>query len=481
MRLPRLPITARVPLIVTLFMIAVSSFASERVLSRLIDTQTRQIEALADSYLDGLALALVDAIVREDVWQVFDVLDRSRHRSGEIQPIETVVAGTDGFVIASSDPTSVASQIKVPARYVETLPADQRMAVVAASARTYVRREVLYENLRIGSIYAALDIAPLLAERRAVLWTLILTNAVLTLLLAGAAWFIVARMMRPVHLLAGYLERSHAGHVQPIPEQALDSAGADYKRPFAAYNRLAAAVAEREALHGRLAEEERLASLGRLASGMAHEINNPLGGLFNAIDTLKRHGGDPQVRGTTIDLIERGLKGIRDVVRAALMSYRAERDDRPLRPEDIEDLRLLIAPEARRRGVFLRWHGELAVTVPLQATTMRQILLNLVLNACQATPRDGWVAVSVVGQRGAVVLQVDDEGAGMPPSARAMLTEQASRPAPIGKGTGLGLWMTNRLIRDVAGTSAVEARPQGGTRVTVTIPLRQQVELDHVA
>lgn len=97
----RLPITARVPLIVTLFMIAVSSFASERVLGRLIDTQTRQIEALADTYLDGLALALVDAIVREDVWQVFDVLDRSRHRTGEIKPIQTVVAGTDGFVIAS--------------------------------------------------------------------------------------------------------------------------------------------------------------------------------------------------------------------------------------------------------------------------------------------------------------------------------------------------------------------------------------------
>jgi len=480
-RLRRLPITARVPLIVTLFMVAVSIFASERVLSRLIDTQTRQIEALADTYLDGLALALVDAIVREDVWQVFDVLDRSRHRSGEIQPIETVVAGTDGFAIASSNPTTAPSQIKVPARYLEALPSERTMAVAPNTARAYVRRDVLYENLRIGSIYAALDIAPLLAERREVLWTLILTNAVLTLLLAVAAWLIVARMMRPVHLLTGYLERSDAGRVEPIPEQSVESASGDYKRPFAAFNRLATAVAEREALQVRLAEEERLASLGRLASGMAHEINNPLGGIFNAIDTLKRHGEDAQVRGITIDLIDRGLKGIRDVVRAALMSYRAERDGRPLHPEDIEDLRLLIAPEARRRGVFLRWHSELFGTLPLHATTMRQILLNLVLNACQATPRDGWVAVSVTESHGAVVLQVDDEGLGMPPPARVMLTEQASRPAPIGKGTGLGLWMTNRLIREVAGMSTVESRPQGGTRITVTIPLRREMELDHVA
>jgi two-component system, OmpR family, sensor kinase len=480
MRMGPLPITARVPLTVTLFMIAVSIFASERVLSRMIDTQMRQIEALADTYLDGLALALVDAIVREDVWQVFDVLDRSRHRSGEIKPIETVVAGTDGFVIASSDPTAVASQVKVPGRYL-ALPPERTMAVAADAARAYIRREVLYENLRIGSIYAALDIAPLLAERRSVLWTLILTNTGLTLLLAGAAWLIVARMMRPVRLLTSHLERSNAGHVQPIPEQALERASGDYKRPFAAFNRLAAAVAEREALQVRLAEEERLASLGRLASGMAHEINNPLGGLFNAIDTLRGHGGDAQVRGTTIDLIDRGLKGIRDVVRAALMSYRAERDDRPLRPEDIEDLRLLIAPEARRRGVFLRWHSELADSVALQATTVRQILLNLVLNACQATPRDGWVSVSVTESRDAIVIQIDDEGPGIPPSARVMLTEQASKPAPLGKGTGLGLWMTNRLVRDLSGTSMVEVRPQGGTRVTVTIPRRQQQELDNVA
>lgn len=481
MTLGRLPITARVSLIVTLFMIAVSAFASERVVTRLIDTQTRQIQALADTYLDGLALALVDSIIREDVWQVFDVLDRSRHWSSEIQPVETVVTGTDGFVIASSDPRKVASQATVPRPYLDALPQGCAFAIALNAARAYVRREVLYENLRIGSIYAALNIAPLLAERRAVLWTLILTNSALTVLLAGAAWLIVARMMRPIRLLTGHLERSHAGHVEPISERAVEAASSDYKRPFAAFNRLAAAVAEREALDARLAEEERLASLGRLASGMAHEINNPLGGLFNAIDTLKRHGDDQQVRTTTLDLIDRGLAGIRDVVRAALMSYRGERDDRLLRPEDFEDLRLLIASEARRRGVFLRWNTELGSNVTLLASTMRQILLNLVLNACQATPHNGWVVVSVTMSSEAIVLRVDDEGPGLPPSAAAMLTERAARPAPIGKGTGLGLWMTSRLIRELAGSASVETRTGVGTRVTVTIPVRPVVELDHVA
>jgi signal transduction histidine kinase len=187
------------------------------------------------------------------------------------------------------------------------------------------------------------------------------------------------------------------------------------------------------------------------------------------------------VRGTTIDLVERGLKGIRDVVRAALMSYRAKRDDRSLRPEDIEDLRHLITPEARRRGVFLRWHNELAGQAPLRATAMRQITLNLMLNACQATPRDGWVSASFEQTTHEVVIKVEDEGTGMPAAAVAMLTGGASVPAPIGNGTGLGLWMTNRLIRELAGSASVAVQPNGGTRVTVTIPIRQEMELYHVA
>jgi signal transduction histidine kinase len=480
-KLHHLPATARVPLIVTIFMVAVSIFTSERVLSRLIEAQTRQIQALADIYLDGLALALVDSMIREDVWQVFDVLDRSQQRPSEIRPAETIVAGTDDLVIASSDPVSIPSQARVPTRYVESLQQAGKIVVAEADKRAFVWREVLYENLRIGSIYAALDIAPLLTERRQVLWTLVLTNMALTVLLAGAAWYIVGRMMRPMWTLTRHLERSHDGQVNPIPELIVASASSEYKRPFAAFNRLAAAVAERETLGAKLAEEERLASLGRLASGMAHEINNPLGGLFNAIDTLKRHGADPSTRSTTIDLVERGLKGIRDVVRAALMSYRAERDERQLSHDDIEDLKLLISPEARRRGVLLQWRNELTSQVALPANSVRQIILNLVLNACQAAPQDSLAAVSILETSDAIVLKVQDPGPGMPTGAVAMLTGAADRPAPIGHGTGLGLWMTNRLVGELNGKVSVSSGGGGGTLVIVTLPIRQEVELGHVA
>ena len=121
--------------------------------------------------------------------------------------------------------------------------------------------------------------------------SLIVTNAALTFVLALAAWLVVRRMMRPVQVLASHLETGMQRQVEPIPDAFLDKAPVEFRRLFEAFNRMAEAIRERETLSRQLVEEERLASLGRLASGMAHEINNPLGGLFNAIDTLKAAWG----------------------------------------------------------------------------------------------------------------------------------------------------------------------------------------------
>ena len=134
--------------------------------------------------------------------------------------------------------------------------------------------------------------------------------------------------MRPIRVLTRHLQAGAEHQVSPIPDATVEGAPAEFRTLFGAFNEMAAAVRDRETLSRQLAEEERLASLGRLASGMAHEINNPLGGLFNALDTLKEHGERRDVRRRTIDLIERGLKGIRDVVRTALVTYRTDRDAR---------------------------------------------------------------------------------------------------------------------------------------------------------
>ena len=409
------------------------------------------------------------------------MLDRSQRHPTGLRPTETVVTTSEGIVIASSNALHVPSQSRLPDDYSQVFAGDLSISVPAGSQVAFGKRHVVYEGRPIGSIYAKVDVGPQIVERNEVLRTLIATNALLTLALAALASFIVGRMMRPVRILTDHLERSGADNVQSIPQSIISSVRPEYQRAFGAYNALAKAMVERQAVAAQLAEEERLASLGRLASGMAHEINNPLGGLFNAIDTLKHHGAESAVRAKSLDLIERGLKGIRDVVRSALMTYRADRDGRMLRPVDIDDLALLIAPEARRRGVLLSWNTDLKEELPIPASALRQIILNLVLNACQASARDTTVRVSAVADAHLFALTVEDEGAGMPAAAVEILSGRDGLPAPIGGGTGLGLWMTNRLVRENSGTVVVFSGTCGGTKITVKLPLKRQEALRHVA
>jgi len=310
--------------------------------------------------------------------------------------------------------------------------------------------------------------------------TLLVTNTALTLGFALMAWLTVTRMMRPIQVLTRHLQAGAEHQVSPIPDRTVDRAPGEFRTLFGAFNELAAAVRDREVLSRQLAEEERLASLGRLASGMAHEINNPLGGLFNALDTLKEHGGRTDVRGRTVDLIERGLRGIRDVVRAALVTYRVDGETNVLRAADVEDLRLLIEPEIKRKALMLRWSNDGYDEISVSPSVVRQVVLNLLLNACQATPPEGEVVFKARREGAFLLVEVSDSGPGLPETARDVLLAKNDR-APIAHSSGLGLWMVRRLVSEAGGAIAVKSRTPTGTTIQITMPLAEEEKLADVA
>jgi signal transduction histidine kinase len=265
----------------------------------------------------------------------------------------------------------------------------------------------------------------------------------------------------------------------PIPEDIVAQTRGEFGRLFRGYNALVRSMKEREELAKRLAEDKRLGSLGRLASALAHEINNPLGGLFNAVSTLKSHGYLVNVRDVSLGLLERGLIGIRDVVRTTLTVYRTDAVARDILPADINDLGLLIAPEAKRKSVEIVIDNTLTGVVRLPSTPIRQAVLNLILNAVAAAPAGSKVWVSADATKERLAIAVMDRGPGLPPRAADVLTGHSAAPAPL-DGGGLGLWTISRLVADVGGSIAVQYPDSGGTSVTLNIPIAQ-MELSNVA
>lgn len=473
-RIRSIPVSYRVPLLVALLMVVISAVISERVLDRLSRTQEAFLDGLAGSYLDGLSASVLPAVLRGDVWEAFDALDRSQNSYEALSPIEAVVTGSDGKVLAATDPTRIPSFSSLPAGYSgryrsSTVTLDPR------EATGFARRELIHQGQVVGAIHAAFDVSHIFAERREVFVTLLVTNGVLAAVFALGGFFLVRRMIAPMRVLEDHMRDAADGTATPIAPQDFPTRDGEAASLFRGYNALVRAERERADLAMQLAEEEKLVSLGRLASGMAHEINNPLGGLFNAIDTLKTHGSTPGVRDTSISLIERGLHGIREVVEAALATYRPERSLRPLSADDLEDVRVLLKPELRRRRQRLSWNvdwcGE--TTVSISSGLVRQAVLNLLLNASAASPEGAELGLSVSGSAGRLRLSVSDRGPGMPADAAALLAEQDARPT-VHSGRGLGLWMVRRMLDSCGGQATVETRVDGGSIVTLLLPVAKE-------
>jgi signal transduction histidine kinase len=190
--------------------------------------------------------------------------------------------------------------------------------------------------------------------------------------------------------------------------------------------------------------------------------------MLGALDTVRKFGTDEKIRQRAVSLLERGLASIGDVVGATLATYRMPLSQRRLEPQDFEDLRILAELEARRRELALAWSCRIDRPIALPATELRQITLNLLLNACAATPSGGTVGFSAVYEENALGLVVEDEGPGMPDSvAGALMRDDDGRePAP----QGIGIPVVRALLRELGGRISVRPRQPCGTRVELSIP-----------
>ena len=470
------PTTVKVPLVVAVLMVAVSVLLSNQVLQRLAETQQRHLEELTGAYLDGLSSAIVPQVLREDVWEIYDQLDRTREAYLGVSALNTIVTDAAGGVLAASEPRLFPTQTALPSALSSRFQDGDNLVLDEAQGRAFVRRALAYQERPVGWIYAEIDIHDLLAERHEVFVALILANAALTLLFAGGGYLAVSRMLRPIGVLAEHLERGRGGRVEPIPTTEGGARNTEFGHLFHRYNAMAEALNEREALAARLAEEEKMASLGRLASGMAHEINNPLGGMFNAIDTIERHGENVAVHQASLDILKRGLAGIRDVVRATLVTYKGGERERLLRPSDLDDLRFLVRQETVRRGLRLTWHNALPPSLPLPSSPVRQAVLNLLLNACAASPLQGKVAFEATVEQDRLLVAVADRGPGLPQDVAKLLHSDGRTATPPTEGRGLGAWMISRSVAELGGQLSAETRVGGGTRIEIAIPISTGTE-----
>jgi len=467
------PLAWKIPLLAAGLLLGVAFVISQFVLNRLESDQESNLRLLTSAYLDGLSAAVLPSAIHADVWEAFDALDRARARYAGLKVRFAIVVLPNGKVLAASDPLRFPVQSAVPPDVDLRFPTEDGLIIDNASGRAWLARSLREGGFSVGRIVAEIDISELLRVREKVLLTLVAVNASLALGFAAIGSFALRRMLKPLSVLSGYVERVRAGRADPIPEAKCQRISREFDLLFDRFNAMARALNEREELASRLANQEKYAVLGKLASGMAHEVNNPLGGLFNAVDTLRRHGDDRHVREATLNLLERGLTHIRNVVRSTLVTYRREITENTLRPVDIDDLRLLIEPEASRKRLQIDWVNDLHGAVPVDVESVRQVILNLLINACAATPADGMVHLDARATEGALTIEVGDQGQGLPDDLAKYLVGRSDGATWV--GSGLGLWIVRRLVADQGGEIRLGEEKGLSTLIRITWPFRQDL------
>jgi len=238
------------------------------------------------------------------------------------------------------------------------------------------------------------------------------------------------------------------------------------------------ATEQLKAAQATLVRSERLASVGRLAAGLAHEVGNPLAALIGLEDLLLEGGLTPSEQRDFLGRMRKETERIHRIVRDLLQFARPSGSEPPdeKEPGDVElavhETVTLLKPQKSFSDVSLELVLPDALPrVPLNTHEIVQLVLNLLLNAADACGAGGRIVLtaSVMGRW--LTLAVEDNGPGVPEQIRGQLFEPFVTTKEVGKGTGLGLAVCRGLVESVGGTIELDEAFSGGARFVVELPV----------
>jgi two-component system, NtrC family, sensor kinase len=275
-----------------------------------------------------------------------------------------------------------------------------------------------------------------------------------------------------------------------------DPATADLHTPMSAEE----AEREIELLKCKLAEAHRMASLGRLAAGIVHEINTPIGSILSNNETIRRsidavrkllatsadNGQAPPPKALAMletlasltDIDKIACERIYAVIRSLKTFARVNEGD--LRTVNIHEILLntikLSGCVFRRRITVETQFSDDVPEIECYPALLSQVFLNLIVNASQAIPGEGTVTVRTnMEGPGQVHISVSDTGSGIPPEVQPKIFSAGFTTKPVGEGTGLGLSISREIVEDThGGHISFETTPGVGTTFHVRIPVRQR-------
>jgi len=278
-------------------------------------------------------------------------------------------------------------------------------------------------------------------------------------------------------LASGRLEKAIVRVAGAVPERVEEIYAQPLRGPdgeVAAVIEVWRDISQRTALEAGLEQSERLASIGVLASGVAHEVGNPLASILTAVEGLLRRLDEPAGPQLSdlrdyLEIIRKQVQRCSVVTRRLLGFARLPAGGRVVvdAAAAAREVLALVGPQARAQKVEVRTVLDAPVAAMAEDMALEQVLLNLVLNALQAMPEGGVLKVGAEADGAEIRVTVSDSGPGVPEAVRHRLFEPFRSAHASGRGTGLGLFLSRTLVERCGGRISVVSEPGRGAAFTV--------------
>ena len=466
--------------------------------------------------------------VKNANWRVVSTIHRPEHPPyvGVMYPVANASGSNVGAVVCILDPRLLQAAIDqrlLPAgSFVALLDGDRRVLARNLEPERYVgqvidvvfrspphapwqdeavdgvRRMIAQARVERGPWVVGVGIPMAVATDRAMaLW--LRTLPVLAFTLGG--WLVIAfvfsrRLTRSVAHLESAAQRIAAGDFTPIaarpmPTREFAELQNAFDQMLLRFNETRAALdtqmaeerrmrQEVESLQRQVIRQDRLAAVGQLVSGVAHEINNPLQAILGFAELLQMQRDVPDTVKNDLVLIQKESARACAIIRNLAMFARQQTGD--AEPVKLGDVIRSVAELRQRRleseGIELLIEDRSSNQVAAVMAELQQVVLNFVVNAEQAIVmsgrQPGRITVRTYDRDDRVILEVEDTGPGVPPDHEARLFQPFFTTKPVGQGTGLGLSVSYGIIDSLGGRIGYRNAPSGGAVFFFELPAAPQ-------
>jgi two-component system NtrC family sensor kinase len=387
---------------------------------------------------------------------------------------------------------------------------DVQKAVLSQGSRYYGRADIAgtrhltaYEPIRdhsghvIGILYVGVPEDPFLAVRTSMMLTFLLVAGIGVLVVLAITYFITRSMILPLEEMVKASNRIAAGDL----EQSVSIASQDEIGILAnSFNKMLASIKtmkleleewgrtleekvnkrteELVAVQTQMAQSEKLASIGRLAAGVAHEINNPLGGILTFSMLALEDCDDDHPMKESLEVIVKQTLRCRETVKG-LLDFARQSSSTPALTEvnSVVDKTLLLL---ENQAIFqnIRTVRKFSPNLPnvlIDAGQLQQLVINLVINAADAMEENGVLTLetSKAPRSEEILLRISDTGKGIPEDILPLIFEPFFTTKKVGKGTGLGLSIVHGIVTRAGGKIEVASSSKGAT-FTIRLPIARE-------